>query len=114
MKHRYFKNVVTLAVHEEKCIGCGKCVEVCPHAVFEIRARKAVMVDRDACMECGGCAKNCPSGAIDVEPGVGCAFAILMGWLTGREPHCDCGEGEGDCGSECESGDAPTRKSGCC
>jgi hypothetical protein len=41
-------------------------------------------------MECGACAKNCRPGPITVAPGVGCAAAVILGWLTGGEPSCDC------------------------
>ncbi len=34
MRPSYLKNVVTLALSPEKCIGCGRCLEVCPHDVF--------------------------------------------------------------------------------
>ena len=81
MKYRYLKNVVTLKYDREKCTGCGMCVEVCPHRVFEIENGKAYVTDRDLCMECGACAKNCPFSAISVRAGVGCAYAILMGEL---------------------------------
>jgi len=86
----YLKNVVTLELNADKCIGCGMCEIVCPHRVFGIEARKAVMRDKDACMECGACALNCPVQAITVESGVGCAEAIIRGALTGSEPSCDC------------------------
>ncbi len=87
---RYLKNVVTLELSADKCIGCGMCVVVCPHRVFEMNDQKAVIVDRDACMECGACALNCSVEAIYVESGVGCAAAIIKGALTGTEPNCDC------------------------
>lgn len=35
---------------------------------------------------------NCPLNVIEVKPSVGCAYAIIMGWLTGREPSCDCSD----------------------
>ncbi|HBV87226.1 MAG TPA: ferredoxin [Desulfosporosinus sp.] len=95
MKHRYLKNVATLNLISSRCSGCGKCLEVCPHNVFLLEGRKSVIVDKDRCMECGACAKNCPSNALEVKPGVGCAFAIIMGWLTGTEPNCDCSPGSG-------------------
>ena len=44
-------------------------------------------------MECGACAKNCPMSAINVDANVGCAAAIILGWLTGKEPTCGCGTG---------------------
>ena len=88
MNQKYLKNVVTLDYNEEKCIGCGLCPEVCPHAVFAMEGRKAKVIDRDRCMECGACAKNCPVDAISVHAGVGCAGAIIRGLLTGTEPSC--------------------------
>jgi len=90
MKHRYIRNVTTLAFDTGKCIGCGRCAEVCPHGVFEVSGKKARIIDRDSCMECGACAMNCPAEALAVNAGVGCAAAIIIGWLTGKEPTCGC------------------------
>jgi NAD-dependent dihydropyrimidine dehydrogenase PreA subunit len=97
MKHKYLNNVVTLHLIQEKCIGCGKCTEVCPHGVFMLNNNKAEIKDKNSCMECGACANNCPASAITVNAGVGCAAAIIVGWLTGKEPTCDCGSGTGEC-----------------
>jgi NAD-dependent dihydropyrimidine dehydrogenase PreA subunit len=71
MKHKYIKNVATLKLYQEKCIGCGRCFEVCPHSVFRIEDGKAAIKDLDSCMECGACARNCPVKAIEVKKGVG-------------------------------------------
>jgi len=90
--------VVTLALDAEKCVGCGMCVEVCPHGVFAVQDRRASIVDRDACMECGACARNCPAEAVSVESGVGCATGIIIGALRGTEPACDCSDGSACCG----------------
>jgi len=50
----YLKNVVTLNLNEEKCIGCGMCIEVCPHAVIGMNgAGRAWIRKRDTSMECG-------------------------------------------------------------
>lgn len=68
---KYLKNVVTLKLNPDKCIGCGVCGEVCPHGVFVVENRKARIEDKDNCMECGACAKNCLVGAINVKAGVG-------------------------------------------
>lgn len=94
MKLRYLKNVATLKLDAEKCVGCGMCVNVCPHQVFELHDEKAKIMDLDGCMECGACMKNCAFSAISVSPGVGCASAIIKGFLTGSEPTCDCSGGE--------------------
>ena len=90
MKHRYLKDVATLSLNVAKCIGCGRCAEVCPHGVFAVDNRKARIMDKDLCMECGACAKNCPANAISVDVGVGCAYAFIKGWLTGGKASCDC------------------------
>ena len=95
MRHRYLKNVATLAFDEGKCIGCERCTEVCPHGVFDMGDGIARIVDRDACMECGACALNCPTSAIEVNAGTGCAAAIIMSWFTGKEPICGCSD-DGD------------------
>ena len=44
----------------EKCIGCGKCDEICPH-----NAIKYHEVKRIKCIGCGRCAKICPQAAIN-------------------------------------------------
>lgn len=85
---RYLSNVATLDYTVDKCSGCGRCVEVCPHGVFAMRGARAYITDRDKCMECGACVKNCRTGAIAVEPGVGCASALITGFLRKGEPTC--------------------------
>jgi len=94
MKHSYLKNVTTLTYSIENCIGCGKCVDVCPHSVFDMDNGKALIVDSNSCMECGACALNCPANALKVDAGVGCALAFIIGWLTGKEPTCGCSESD--------------------
>ncbi len=89
---RYLEDVVTLALDQARCNGCGMCVVVCPHAVFRLEKKRATLADRGACMECGACARNCESGAIRVRAGVGCAAGVLAGLLKGTEPTCDCSQ----------------------
>ncbi len=94
---KYLANVTTLQYIPEKCQGCGRCVEVCPQAVFEMKDRRAVVTDRDRCMECGACARNCEFGAISVNAGVGCAAAIINSIINGGPPTCDCSGETGSC-----------------
>lgn len=86
----YLKNVVTLALNEEKCLGCGTCTVVCPHEVFRLNNSKVAIVDRDACMECGACATNCPTEAIAAQNGVGCAAAVINAALGRNSSSCCC------------------------
>lgn len=94
---KYLANVTTLTYAAEKCTGCGRCVEVCPHSVFVLQERRAQISDRDRCMECGACALNCDFGALAVNSGVGCAAALINSMITGGEPSCDCGDSAAGC-----------------
>lgn len=97
----YLKNVVTLQLDENKCTGCGMCLDVCPHGVFRINSKRVSIKNRDACMECGACSQNCPANAISVESGVGCAAAVINSML-GKEGECCCGpSNSGDKGCCC-------------
>lgn len=87
---RYIEKVVTLELDVKKCNGCRQCTLVCPHAVFALVDNRARIVDKGACMECGACALNCAQGAISLQPGVGCAAAIIHSWIHGGEPSCGC------------------------
>lgn len=80
----YLRNVATLKISSEKCVGCGMCLEVCPHQVFALEDRKAKLIHVDSCMECGACAKNCPAAALEVDSGVGCAAGLITEWLRDR------------------------------
>lgn len=71
----YLDNVVSLALDTSKCIGCQRCLQVCPRHVFDF-SDKAKINNLDACIECGACKMNCPTGAISVNHGVGCAIAM--------------------------------------
>ncbi len=90
---KYLLNVATLELFPDKCVGCGTCIEVCPHGVLAMNDKKAAIVDSDRCMECGACMNNCGFGAIKVDKGVGCAAAIFNSMITGGEPSCDCSGG---------------------
>ncbi|HYE83121.1 MAG TPA: mercury methylation ferredoxin HgcB [Clostridia bacterium] len=101
MENKYIRNVSTLKLEDEKCIGCGMCAAVCPHQLLFMQDGKSAVRDKDMCMECGACAKNCPTSAISVECGVGCAVAVLNGLFRKSSP-------------ECESGSIFKKRKGCC
>jgi len=89
----------SLELHADRCINCKRCLQVCPHAVFS-EGREHVILSRPAdCMECGACAKNCPVQAIEVQSGVGCAWAMIGAALRGKDmdTECSCGGDDGSC-----------------
>ena len=101
---RHLPDVTTLVLKVDACIGCGACVEVCPHRVFEVRDRKAVIVDRDGCMECGACALNCMFNAINLTKGTGCLGAIIKEdilKIRAKGTGCGCGESGSKAASGC-------------
>ena len=90
---RYLLSGHSLVLDAERCNGCGRCEEVCPHAVFSVINRKAAIVNREQCMECGACRMNCVMNAIAVTSGVGCAAAIVSAMRRGETgaESCSCG-----------------------
>jgi NAD-dependent dihydropyrimidine dehydrogenase PreA subunit len=93
----YLEN--TLLYYPEKCINCLRCTQVCPQGVFADGKEHAELMQPAACMECGACARNCPAQAIEVQSGVGCAWAMIRAALRGK----DMDSGECGCGGETES-----------
>jgi len=51
----------------DACIGCGKCVEICPANVYGMVEKKPEVIAEDACTFCGVCADQCPKEAIKIE-----------------------------------------------
>ena len=68
-------------IDHKKCIGCGRCVAVCPKKILKRipatakvyvacsnhqRGKDVKAVCKKGCLGCGLCAKICPSGAIEM------------------------------------------------
>ena len=51
----------------EKCVGCDKCVFICPYKAIEPEPFATPKILKEACMGCGACALVCPYNAIQVE-----------------------------------------------
>lgn len=96
----YLEN--TLSYDRGLCTGCGLCSVVCPHRVFGMDGRTARLERAEDCMECGACERNCASGAIRVRSGVGCASAIFVAALFGRD-EATCGPSGGPGGGPSET-----------
>ena len=57
-------------INEEKCVGCGTCVNSCPMDVIRLNRerKKAYVAYPQECMCCASCEVDCPTGAIFVDP----------------------------------------------
>src|SRR5512139_1803170 len=97
MFNSYLEN--TLKYYPDRCINCKRCTQVCPHGVFSEGEERVELLQPSACMECGACALNCPVQAIEVQSGVGCAWAMIGAALRGRDmdTECSCGGAESSC-----------------
>lgn len=85
-------NKANFVVDTEKCIGCRKCVKVCPGAVLYVNQTKKVEIldfeefGWNGCWKCEHCLAVCPRGAISIFghkpenslPGVDCEIAASM------------------------------------
>jgi heterodisulfide reductase subunit A len=67
---------INIQINQDKCSGCGRCVELCPYKAIELREEykqmglyntsvKKANVIEVACKGCGVCVAECPLGAID-------------------------------------------------
>lgn len=58
-----------IRVDLNKCIGCKRCVDVCPLDVFyfDPEARKSVLAYPECCQNCGQCYVNCPTRSLGMS-----------------------------------------------
>ena len=59
-----------IVIDEEKCIGCGICVDYCNVDAIAVNDERGVLevVALEDCIECHRCQQNCPEDAIVVYP----------------------------------------------
>jgi len=56
-----------IIIDEEKCTGCGECVDSCPGDVYELKKGKTVPVNVDECHGCHTCEAVCDEDACRIE-----------------------------------------------
>lgn len=59
------RNIVK--IDQEKCDGCGQCVDACAEGAIKIADGKAKLVSEIYCDGLGACIGQCPQGAITIE-----------------------------------------------
>ncbi len=55
-----------LKIQKDVCVGCSRCMNVCPTEAIRIRNGKAELFEHK-CVDCGECFKACPVNAIIIE-----------------------------------------------
>lgn len=55
-----------LEIKESNCIGCSRCMKICPTEAIRISNGKAFIME-DRCVDCGKCYESCPVGAIYIK-----------------------------------------------
>jgi len=69
---KYSRKVV---YETEKCVGCDKCVFICPYKAIEAEEFATPKINYDLCVGCGACALVCPHLAIQIK---GFAFENVL------------------------------------
>lgn len=98
-------------VAEERCEGCGQCIEYCPRSAISLPGNGTksgrAAIDRNRCVGCAGCLAACPKNAIRIgwdgesvpvqEKMAEYCYAVLrrlpvgaVNFLMNITPNCDC------------------------
>lgn len=64
MREQTFQHA--LKIEHDVCIGCSRCIRVCPTEALRVKHGKAQLYP-DWCIDCGECYRACPTRAIVVE-----------------------------------------------
>jgi len=76
-----------IVVDEEKCVGCGLCVQSCPYGAITVDPLTKCALKCDLCNGDPECVKHCPGGALsylDVDKAVKVKRAIYANKLKSR------------------------------
>ena len=56
---------MSIKIDQNRCVGCARCVEVCPGNLIKIDGTKKAFIKHERnCWGCTSCVKECPRGAV--------------------------------------------------
>ena len=59
--------LVPATVDENRCMGCGACIDTCPAGAVTLNDKGVAVVDEDKCTGCKKCVNACAEEAISLE-----------------------------------------------
>lgn len=81
-----------LMFYAAKCIGCGRCADLCPKQAVHIFDGKA-KTDRNLCTDCGRCADICLMGAREIAGEMKSAEAVFQEIIKDKQYYQSSGGG---------------------
>jgi MinD superfamily P-loop ATPase len=67
MERHEFVGGKRASIDQERCTGCGECVDVCRFNAISALGRGTITIDSISCEGCGVCALVCPNEAIEMR-----------------------------------------------
>jgi F420-non-reducing hydrogenase iron-sulfur subunit len=70
----YTNNIITVIEKAKqveydtaKCVGCDKCINICPYGAIEAQPLSTPKIDYSKCTGCGACVVVCPYVALEIH-----------------------------------------------
>lgn len=67
IKMYFYLFLMKIKIKEEKCVGCGRCTELCPKTFRLKESGKAEVISEEDILCAGKASDTCPTEAIEIE-----------------------------------------------